>query len=375
MTPKDIELQFQEYKDAVDLSFSVTKHDKEGKIFYANKLFCEQSKLTFDEALSGIINPLNNPNTDKNKIFEILSEDGIYRDRQTFNFEDKQDHIIDITAVAIFSESSEIIEYLVFSNDVSDIVYAARKIKEQEIDSKIQKLHHVKEINRVKDTFLTVFTHELKTPLNSIINFSEYVTKHLKKETFAKKERLLEQLLEITSSGWQMLNMISNLMEAIKIKDSKLELSVSKLSAQEVLSNALKANEKMSQKRVLQLVLEGDVTLVSDETYLLKIFNNIISNAVKYSHSDVRIKLYEKGDEFVLEVEDDGDGFLKKESAFMLFEQSDEDNMTRTSTGTGVGLYVVKRLCDRMGYIIAILDSKELGGARVIVKGKRVISE
>jgi len=375
MTHGDIELQFEEYKDAVDLSFCVTKHNAEGKIFYANKLFCNQLKLTFDEALSGIINPLNNPNTDKKKIFETLSEDGIYRNRQTFIFKDKQDYIIDITAVAIFSELSEIVEYLVFSNDVSEIVYAARKIKEQELAAKMQEVHHVQEINRVKDTFLTVFTHELKTPLNSIINFSEYVTKHLKKETFAKKERLLEQLSEITSSGWQMLNMISNLMEAIKIKDSKLELSVSELPVQEVLKNALKANEKMLKNREVQLLLEGEINLVSDETYLLKIFNNIISNAVKYSHSDVRIKLYEIEDEFVLEVEDDGDGFINKENAFMLFEQSDEDSMTRTSTGTGVGLYIVKRLCDRMGYIISILDSKELGGARVIVKGKQVISE
>ena len=68
------------------------------------------------------------------------------------------------------------------------------------------------------------------------------------------------------------------------------------------------------------------------------------------------IRLKEK--RFVLEVVDDGDGFKDTRRVFELFSQSQEDNMTRTAQGMGVGLYIVKKLCDIMTYKIDLASSK-----------------
>jgi len=361
----------EDYKDAIDLSFSVSKHDTSGKLFYVNDLFCRSTKLKYVDAMKGLINPLQNPNEDMSIVWDALSNDAIYRDRQVFKFDDDTEHIVDITAVAMLNEKNEVYEYLVFSTDVTELIESAKKIKKQELDKKIQQLEHEKEIHKVKDSFLTVFTHELKTPLNSIINFSEYVKKHLSKEDFTKRDRLLEQVSSINMSGWHMLDMITNLIDAIKLRDSNIELQVSDISLDVMVDTVLeKYKNDLGSIKVIKSY-KNECILHNDELRVRQIINNLISNAIKYCDKSIAIVIKSNETEFVLEILDDGEGFVDKSRVFDLFEQSDEDSMTRTAQGTGVGLYVVKKLCEMMDLTIEIATSKNLGGARVVVKGRK----
>lgn len=370
----DYEVQkrlLQDYKEAIDISFSVSKHDEDGNIFYVNKAFCDTTKLTHERAMQGVINPLNNPLENMENIWKELNTKKIYRDRQTFKFDDNEDHIIDITAVAIFNDNNKVSEYLVFSKDVSDVVYAARIIKQKEIETKIQKLEHIKEVHKIKDSFLTVFSHELKTPLNSIINFSQYVKKHLEKEDFEKKNSLLDYVSQIHSSGWNMLNMITNLIDAMKLRDGMIELNKSKFSMNNTIDGVLeKYTTDLENIKVVNRY-KKDCIIYSDEKRIVQILNNLISNSIKYCKNTIAIVLKSNEKEFILEMIDDGTGFSDKDSVLNLFEQATQNEMTRTATGTGVGLYIVKQFCQKMEYTIDIMDSKELGGARVVIRGKK----
>jgi len=354
----------QDYKDAVDKSFSVSKHNKDGEIFYVNDAFCKTTKLTLDEAMQGSINPLTNPNADIKRVWNELEDNKIYRERQIFKFDDKQDHTIDITAVAITDENENISEFLVFSNDVTDVINTARKIKEQ-------KLQHEEELNKVKDSFLTVFSHELKTPLNSIINFSEYIKKHLLKEDFKKRDILVDQISQINMSGWHMLDMITNLIDSMKLRDGEIKLVASQFYLHNVIENILdKYKEDLVDIKVIKL-FKDEFLITSDEKRVSQLLNNLISNAIKYCKLKIAVVLKANETEFVLEVLDDGDGFGDTSKVFELFEQSNEDSMTRTAQGTGVGLFVSKKLCDAMNFQIEIASSKNLGGARVVIKGNK----
>ena len=333
-------------------------------------MFCKVTNLSYEEAMLGLINPLNNSNIDMDSVWDTLRKDKIYRDRQVFKFEDKSDHIIDITAVGMLDENGKVDEYLVFSNDVTEVVNAARKIREQDLKQKRQEEDHLKEVDRIKDSFLTVFTHELKTPLNSIINFSDYVKKHLDKEDFSKKERLYNQVSQINSSGWDMLNMITNLIDSMALKDDNVKLNYSTFLLNDAVEDILNKNsENLSEIKVIKLY-KNDIELHSDQKRVKQILNSLISNAIKYSNSKIALILRVDGDSFFLEVLDDGEGFADTTKIFDLFAQSEEDNMTRTAQGMGVGLYIVKKLCDIMGYRIDLSRSKNLGGARVVISGK-----
>jgi len=363
----------QDYKDAIDLSFSVSRHDKEGNVVYVNDLFCISTGLRHIDAMKGAINPLKNKNEDMSVVWDALNTDLIYRDRQVFKLEDKSERIIDVTAVALMDENDAIYEYLVFTDDVTKIIQAARKVKDQELDKRLTKINHVKEINKVKDSFLTIFTHELKTPLNSIINFSEYVNKHLAKEDFDKKERLLSQVKEINNSGHFMLHMITNLMEAMKLKDTKISLDINEIHLNDSIKSLIESKFKNSTQKDISHISESDVVLFSDELRVLQIVENLLSNALSYAKNRVIISIREEDEDFIIEISDDGIGFRDIENVFNLFEQSDSDSLTRESKGVGTGLFIVKQLCDRMAYNIKLLSSKELGGAKVLVQGKRDI--
>jgi len=363
----------EDYKDAIDLSFSVSQHDKEGNILYVNDLFCSTTKLSYDDAMSGTINPLKNDNEDMKSLWRDLHEARMYRGRQVFLPKNGKEHIIDVTAVALTNERNEVYEYLVFLDDVSDIIHSARKIKNQELDSRLAKLNHAKELNRVKDSFLTIFTHELKTPLNSIINFSEYVIKHLSKETFSKKERLLTQTVEINKSGHFMLTMITNLMEAMKLRDTKIKLEIEEIDINTLLDVSIMNNTKNDETIQVKNETEEFVNIHSDESRVRQMLDNIISNAVKYAESQVEVKAWMHDDSYTIIVEDDGKGFSNTSNIFDIFEQADSDSMTREATGTGVGLYIVKQLCDRMSYKIDLMSSETLGGAKVVLTGKKDI--
>lgn len=362
----------QDYKDAIDLSFSVSKHDIDGKIFFVNDLFCTDTRVGYEKAMQGVINPLENPNEDMDVVWDALHSDNIYRDRQVFKIQGQKDRIIDITAVALFDDKNEIYEYLVFSNDVSEIIYSARKIKDQDIDQRIQKIEHSKALNKIKDSFLTVFSHELKTPLNSIINFSEHIKKHLLKVEFAKRDSLVEQIQRINESGWSMLDMIENLLDSMKLRDGKLVLIKEDVNIIEVIETVLnKFSVELANIKVIKSFSEA-FNINTDKKRLTQIVNNLMSNAIKYSDSTIAIVIKNNTKNFVLEILDDGKGFEDSDNAFKLFTQSDESNMTRTDSGTGVGLFVVRSLCDIMQYKIDIKESENLGGARIVIKGEMI---
>ena len=366
--------ELQDYKDAIDLTFSVSRHDLQGNVTYVNDLFCTATELRHHELMNGALNPLTNPNEDMSQVWEDLHEDLIYRGRQIFKLSTGEEKTMDVTAVALMNEKNEVSEYLVFADDVTQLINAARKIKNQELDSRLSKLNHAREINRVKDSFLTIFTHELKTPLNSIINFSEYVRKHLDKEEFAKKDKLLTQVVEINKSGHFMLDMISNLMEAMKFKEGKITLKINEIPVCEAINELIFNNLDISNTKEISVHCDENIVIKSDKDKMEKILGYLVSNAVKYAKEKIEIHFSVEDDSFSFEVIDDGSGFLDKQHVFNLFEQADSDSMTREATGIGVGLFIVKQLCDRMGYKIELLDSKELGGARVLITGKREIA-
>ena len=361
----------QDYKDAIDKSFSVSKHDKEGKIFYVNNLFCQTTNLTYAQAMDGDMNPLINPHANMKDVWNQLKINKIYRDRQIFKFDDKHDCIVDIIAVAIVNDENEILEFLVFSNDVTDVVNSARKIRQQEIDKKLQQLQYEEELNKIKDSFLTVFSHELKTPLNSIINFSEYIKKHLLKEDFKKRDILVEQISQINLSGWNMLDMITNLIDSMKLRDDEVTLIKSEFSLNDIVNKVLeKFKSDLNDIKVIKS-FKNECLINNDEKRVTQILNNLISNSIKYCNNTIAIVIKVNDIEFVLEVLDDGEGFSDINRVFELFEQSNEDNIIRTAQGMGAGLFVVKKLCDVMSFQIDIKNSKNLGGARVILKGKK----
>jgi signal transduction histidine kinase len=234
------------------------------------------------------------------------------------------------------------------------------------------KLSHIKELELTKEKMLMVFTHELKTPLNGIIGFSSHLKRGIKRgitEKNQKKYLTLAQTVE--SLGHMMFGNITSMLDLNKINDGKLQLDYQLSNITNMVTELLTIYQNIYTGSTTTLDLD-EVIINTDSSMMKHIIENLFTNGMKYGDQEVLVSLKEDGDDFIFSVEDDGPGIppLMQQKIFELFEQGDDKELTRDKEGTGIGLYLVKKLCDDMKYSIEIKTSEKLNGAMFIVRGK-----
>jgi signal transduction histidine kinase len=231
------------------------------------------------------------------------------------------------------------------------------------------------ELEESKDKMLVMFTHELKTPLNGIIGFSESLSKRLnralRKEIKPKDiEKYIKIADDINALGNILYETVVSLLDSAKLKNGKYEFDKTRFVLSKKLSEPI---ELFS--RIYHAVIETDLDdfeIYSDKDAINHIFANLFSNALKYGGGEVLVVVKQKGDKFHLSVEDNGEGVSDRDKVriFEMFDQLDNQELTREAQGTGIGLYFVKQLCNVLNYDIRIEKSERLGGASFVVEGK-----
>ena len=233
------------------------------------------------------------------------------------------------------------------------------------------------ESNRLKSEFLANVSHELKTPLNSIIGFAELLEELATGEQNAdpKRSRYLHNIIQ---SGRRLLEMISELLEMAKIEAGRVELAIAPVSIMELLEG-LKAimRPQAEAKRIeIQVHVAADLpTIETDAGKLQQILFNFLSNAVKFSPEDSVViistepfRRLDGSDGIRFRVTDHGPGIPVdlQESIFEKFRQADASH-TRTHGGTGLGLAICRELAALLGAEVAL--SSEVGhGSTFIVE-------
>lgn len=233
------------------------------------------------------------------------------------------------------------------------------------------KVKHIQDLELTKEKILMMFTHELKTPLNGMIGFSSHIAKGLQKLECNKSTKKYTHLaLEINALGQSMLSSIISMLDLAKLKDGKLKLVYQDVDITQLIEKTTQVYKVLYDKEVL-LELE-DMMVQTDPQMIKHIFENLFTNALKYGDTKVLIR-FEKQDanRFRLDIEDDGKGIEANahEKIFEMFEQAEEIALQREKEGTGIGLHLVKKLCDFMHYEIEVGSSSTLGGARFSLYG------
>ncbi len=246
---------------------------------------------------------------------------------------------------------------------------------EEKVSIQVQEiLHNKKELNLFKDDIITIFTHELKTPLNAILGYSGYINRTLQKELSDKKiEKMIDLSSKIYANSIIQENMINNILEAGKIKSGK----ITEFKEHHNLSSLIDPvvfNYKDAYEKETIMKVDNSIELDIDKKIFTMIFTNLYSNGLKYSNTKILVSLI-KDDEyqFILTIEDDGEGILSenREKVFDMFEQTDTDVLVREKEGTGIGLYTVKHFTQLCNMSIDIDSSSLYGGAKFTLKLKR----
>ncbi|MHC5109167.1 MAG: sensor histidine kinase [Planctomycetota bacterium] len=227
------------------------------------------------------------------------------------------------------------------------------------------------ESNRLKGEFLANVTHELRTPLVSIIGFAELLHEAWDSEN-PDRRRLARYSNNILTSGRSLLEIINDLLDLVKIEAGKMSLHITDFSLGKLCDELIDFVRPLADKRKQSLVIEHDespVEMHSDAGKIKQILYNLLSNAIKFTPEEGSIKLSIEhiGGQVHLIVSDTGPGIPEeaRKHIFEKFRQLDSSK-TREYEGTGLGLAITRELVGILGGEIEI-ESDVGDGAKFIV--------
>lgn len=209
--------------------------------------------------------------------------------------------------------------------------------------------------NTAKDRFLAGMSHELRTPLNAVIGFCGTLLMRLPGPLTEGQE---SQLRSISTSANHLLLLINDLLDLAKIESGKVEINPEPVSCQSIIKEIAAALQPIAESKALRLLTntpEQDVIVNTDRRALSQILLNLTGNAIKFTENgEVQVKLrryaHRKTPWVELSVIDTGIG-IKPEDQERLFHAFTQVNTSipRRNDGTGLGLYLSKKLAELLG--------------------------
>lgn len=220
------------------------------------------------------------------------------------------------------------------------------------IDRLEESLAHLTEMNRLKDDFVATVSHELRTPLTSIQGYVKMLLRP-EVELDAAERRSFLEVIERQSA--RLRNLIEDLLVVSRLESHEEPPHLDVISLDAIIAQVLEDLEDDLQNKGGRVEIDLPENLphiVSDESKLTQILANLIGNAVKYSPkgSKVAVTAYVESDGLTVSVGDQGTGIPEDltERVFDRFFQVDQTT-TRTAGGTGLGLYISRRLAELIG--------------------------
>ena len=214
-----------------------------------------------------------------------------------------------------------------------------------------------------KSEFLSSMSHELRSPLNAILGFSQLMESDSPPPSPAQNERITQ----IISAGWHLLKLINEILDLAKIESGHVLLSQESVSLTEVIRECQSMIEPQAQQRdIQQTIPRSDIPyfVYADRTRLKQVLINLLSNAIKYNREQGMIEVKCAESTFGrtrVSIIDTGVG-MSPEQLAQLFQPFNRLGQESSGTeGTGIGLVVVKQLIELMGGSIGVESTAGVG--------------
>ena len=231
---------------------------------------------------------------------------------------------------------------------------------------------------RSKSEFLAMMSHEIRTPMNAVIGLTQI---ELQKADLPDK--YADAFEKIYNSSSSLLGIINDILDMSKIETGKLEINPVEYNTANLINDAIQLNVVRIDSKQIQFMLDIDETLPSrlygDELRIKQILNNLLSNAIKYTEKGY-VKLTaaytaEGGDVMLrFAVEDTGQGLKPENKGRLFLEYSRFNNeANRATEGTGLGLYITKKLADLMGGAIWVESEYGKGSVFTVTVRQKVV--
>jgi len=223
--------------------------------------------------------------------------------------------------------------------------------------------------SRAKSEFLANMSHELRTPLNSIIGFADVLAERI---SGPLNENQVQYVTDILDSGQHLLALVNDILDLAKIESGSMELQRSPVAFGQLAERTVQMFRERAMRHGIRLVAEVDPDvgiIVADERRLKQLLYNLLSNALKFTQpgGEVRVSIGQTVDAITLAVSDTGIGIPQDQQVriFESFYQVDS-TLTKTAQGTGLGLAMVRQICELHGGQITVNSELNEGSTFVV---------
>lgn len=251
------------------------------------------------------------------------------------------DEYVNIKTKSVDKDVENLVENINLIFDSKQKVVAEKKKKEEELRASISNM-----------------SHDLRTPLTSIIGYLQMIKSEKPSET-DKKEYM--DIVEKRTKSLQKL--ISSFYDLSRIEGNEYNFNYKKVNLSNVLCENIAVFYNDFINNNIEPVIEieeGIKEIISDEGAITRIFSNLIGNMIKHGGNYVKISLKQENDIIITEFTNKATG-LTQENVDKLFDRFYTVDNSRSDRNTGLGLYITKVLVEKLGYnIIAKLDNENL---------------
>ena len=237
--------------------------------------------------------------------------------------------------------------------------------------------------SRAKTSFLFNMSHDIRTPMNAILGYTDVALKHRE-----DRERVDDSLEKIRTAGGHLLNLINDILEMSRIESDRLEITDEPSDIRKLIEGVDQMSNSLAIPKSIDFVSEiGEITnpfVYLDELHANEVLINLTSNAVKYTPAGgkIRFRVNQIGQVtdgktvFRFDVEDNGIG-MSEEFQQHLFEAFSREKTSTVSKqqGAGLGLSIVKRIVDLAGGTISVKSIQGKGSTFSVEMPLRVMDE
>lgn len=308
--------------------------DTQGVVMYANRALKESTGYDLEEAIGQKAGKLWGNLMDKEYYSEMWKT--IKEEKSTFRGEFKNKR----KNGEVYYAAVNISPVVVDDGQIKYFVAVERDITK------------AREIDRMKTEFVSLTTHQLRTPLSSVRWLLDVVITDDKHKLDAEH---LETLKQVNRINEQMIELVNSLLDISRIESGRIvleKIAVDLPGLAREMADSLK-NKFEEKKIALELNFgQGVPQVTADPKYIRQVYMNFLTNAIKYTPDNgmVTVSIYQDGDKLISEVADNGIGILEadKDKIFGKFFRG-ENVKQITADGTGLGLYLVRDILEASG--------------------------
>ncbi len=272
----------------------------------------------------------------KKKYVEDYLEKGFQGNQVTFEIKQNEDTFL-VNIVPLGEEEEKIDRIIVFENNIT---------VQKQVELRLKKnLEKEMELNELKSRFVSMASHEFRTPLTTINSSAELIDLYVDKKAVDQIKKHTDRI----KNSIQNLNLILNdFLSLDKLESGNIQPNMGEVDLHELLHEVIEEmGVNLKKNQVIELFLEQKIILHTDKNLVKNILINLLSNAIKYSfeNTQITVTLEIQDSTIQISVRDQGLGIPKNEQNKM-FERFFRSKNVFNIEGTGLGLTIVKRYLD-----------------------------